>query len=847
MKYCQYCGGQINDDANFCRFCGGKVIQEQQYSPVVIEEESYTIQWKQKAEKIYTALLITSIGALICTIYESYYSLMEIFHFVRQLFPISVGGFGDSIVGYRVLKIILNLIVIAGYYNLLTGFKEFAGLQRLQSTKNYLDEIRSATVLLIVVYIVNLVFGIMFSVPFIGYVYRFAIWIVLIITYVRMKRAYKGLAESIDFSPYAQIGLKNARFAAQCQFNLLVYPLVALLVGVLFFFLILNAPGRNSISAGLGFITAMAAIMGVVCLAWTFIAFLWPLLGWYKIKEGGPNLKEIDSKSTPEVESISVAEEETTVFYKENSEDSPNPQMSPLYGMDNQPDIYKKPIETETSKFEIPSALITFIQRHWKKIAIAAGVIVLCFIGYKLIKHHNNKSSQIQIESPLLHLKVPVWNQFVVVTGSNIKVYKNPDESGPYLMVEAYTFDTDAFEGEYLWSDESVKDGMDARVETLSGGGYGCREILPVVGVEGDFYKVYRSQYGIGAVCGYIKKDECQEITPAPITHDIARQLLNRDDNSCFLIDEGEKKGLCFMFLYSEIEDSEFSMGELIDDNRLVFPQDINIATERDENYHGPMSCKKMYDESGTAFYKMLFDESSMKRINHEYWVFDAKKMTPELANEMYSTIDCSSVTTLLIYYYFPNESDYLYPIYYKVDTSIVSGSESGENNTTVLEPGNGDLPLFDLHGPVKSVRMSMEFSDDDLFEFDKNGALVNCEGESIEKCYQEISYNRDGKLKGFWVPPATYEFTYEKGKLNTITTYVRLYKFIYKYEYNSAGEVVKIIEQSREGDVDDSQMDSKPYDITIIERDSYGNWTKRRVVSHDKNEIETRVITYYD
>ena len=710
--------------------------------------------------------------------------------------------------------------------------------------------------MLIVVYIVNLVFGFMSSVPFIGYVYRIAIWIVLIITYVRMKRAYKGLTKSVEFSPYAQKGLENARFAAQCQFNLLVYPLVALLVGVLFFFLTLNAPGRNSISAGLGFITAMAVIMGVVCLAWTFIAFLWPLLGWYKIKEGGPNLNmedvaEIDSpsamQSLSEVESATAAEEETTIFYEEKSEELPNVQMSPPYSMDNQPDTYANPTETVTSKFEIPSALITFIQRHWKKIAIVAGVIVLCFIGYKLIKHHNNTSSQIQIESPLLHLKVPVWNQFVVVTGSNIKVYKNPDESGPYLMVEAYTFDTDALEGEYLWSDESVKDGMDARVETLSGGGYGCREILPVIGVEGAFYKVYRSQQGFGTVCGYIKKDECQEISPAPITPDIARQLLNKNDDSCYLIDEGEKKGLCFMFLYSEIEDSEFSMGELIDDNRLVFPQDINIATERDENYHGPMSCKKMYDESGTAFYKMLFDESSMKRINHEYWVFDAKKMTPELANEMYSTIDCSSVTTLLIYYYFPNESDYLYPIYYKVDESIVSGNENDDNNTTVLEPGNGDLPLFDLHGPVTSVRMSMEFSDDDLFEFDKNGALVTSEGEPIEKCYQEISYNRDGKLKGFWIPPATYEFTYEKGRLNTITMYVRLYKFIYKYEYNTVGEVVKIIEQSREGDVDDSQMESNPCDVTILERDSYDNWTKRRVVSNNKNEIETREITYYD
>ena len=174
-----------------------------------------------------------------------------------------------------------------------SALREFAGMQRLESTKQDLEKIRSAVILLFAVFIINLVLGVLISIPGIGAVLRIGIWIVLLIAYGRMKKSYEALSKSQDFSEQAQGGAERCRFGAQCQFNLLIYPVVTLIIIALIVFISISSAASSSsfapIGDGLTFLAAIVVVFGFVCLIWMFISFLWPLMGWYNIKEGGPN------------------------------------------------------------------------------------------------------------------------------------------------------------------------------------------------------------------------------------------------------------------------------------------------------------------------------------------------------------------------------------------------------------------------------------------------------------------------------------------------------------------------------------------------------------------------------
>ena len=139
-----------------------------------------------------------------------------------------------------------------------------------------------------------------------------------------------------------------------------------------------------------------------------------------------------------------------------------------------------------------------------------------------------------------------------------------------------------------------------------------------------------------------------------------------------------------------------------------------------------------------------------------------------------------------------------------------------------------GDLPMFDLHGTVKSTKMSTLFGmEDSTYEFDRNGRVIKCDG-------QKVTSFRD-MVGDMW------NFTKNNGKLTKIKTCgTACYEYV--FTYNTNGEIIKYVEKVNSP----FGNNTTTYSVTILERDSHGNWTKRKISGYGNTRTESRTISYY-
>lgn len=166
--------------------------------------------------------------------------------------------------------------------------------------------------------------------------------------------------------------------------------------------------------------------------------------------------------------------------------------------------------------------------------------------------------------------------------------------------------------------------------------------------------------------------------------------------------------------------------------------------------------------------------------------------------------------------------------------------------STTTAEVGKGDLPIFDLRGPVKSVKMETVFSaDGGIFLFDRKGKWTKMDGVKAEEAMSSTFFYDDHKrLAAMGMGNTSIEFTYDNhgnvAKTNEVGT---IYESTTVYTYNQEGEVTKISSRFASSG---SKAENTIYNVTILDRDSHGNWTKRKVIGGGENKTETRTITYY-
>ena len=180
---------------------------------------------------------------------------------------------------------------------------------------------------------------------------------------------------------------------------------------------------------------------------------------------------------------------------------------------------------------------------------------------------------------------------------------------------------------------------------------------------------------------------------------------------------------------------------------------------------------------------------------------------------------------------------------------SVAAAVDTVAQEKKTYEPGRGDLGVFDLRGPVKECK-----KDQLILSFNPEGQWIAENGKPIEKFYTGgVKRDKNGRIsKGMYDPSDETGHDYylnEKGLVTKIN--YRNYMDegnIVTFTYDADGYVATETDQAwGMGAVDEETgEEAKPVvtKYTILEKDSYGNWTKRK----DQNgNITTRQITYYE
>ena len=154
-------------------------------------------------------------------------------------------------------------------------------------------------------------------------------------------------------------------------------------------------------------------------------------------------------------------------------------------------------------------------------------------------------------------------------------------------------------------------------------------------------------------------------------------------------------------------------------------------------------------------------------------------------------------------------------------------------------EPGRGDLGGLDLRGPVKKV----EYKDRN-FTFNEDGQLQTENGQSLRNIFPGgVKRNKDGRLAECNADAyGSRSYTYNAQGL---PTEINEDGYGRTFTYDADGYVATMTETiAPEMGDDEGEAEVNKYSYTIVEKDSYGNWTKRK---DQKGNVETRKITYFE
>ena len=160
----------------------------------------------------------------------------------------------------------------------------------------------------------------------------------------------------------------------------------------------------------------------------------------------------------------------------------------------------------------------------------------------------------------IIQVASPPFQKFVVVTVAEEGLYKEADTNSPTLTkwVES-DCESDICEMIYQWSDQPRKSGFEPSTDIIACEGV----IFPVLGEEGEFYKVSTINHWCEIESAYIPKTSVGDIEWAPIKAD----MLETEDIGfkCRVMKDGKYKDVVFIDEYSDLEGETFHVGVLKD------------------------------------------------------------------------------------------------------------------------------------------------------------------------------------------------------------------------------------------------------------------------------------------
>ena len=253
----------------------------------------------------------------------------------------------------------------------------------------------------------------------------------------------------------------------------------------------------------------------------------------------------------------------------------------------------------------------------------------------------------------VIKVSPPPFKDFVVVTVEEEGLYKEADTNSPTLTrwIES-DCESDYCENFYQWSDQPVKPGFEPSTDIIACEG----RVFPVLGEEGDFYKVCTLDKWCDIESAYIPKASVGDIETAPIKAD----MLESEDNcfKCRVVKDGKYKDIVFIDEYSELDGETLQVGVLIDGV---------VATPVIYNFDGYMNIEQKEDiiiqEEENNFF-LRYNKSLAMATEDESNQLNLKKLSAEQIAKIVDTVTSKKPEYVECMYHFPAQG--LQSFYYK-------------------------------------------------------------------------------------------------------------------------------------------------------------------------------------
>lgn len=493
------------------------------------------------------------------------------------------------------IYIVGMVFYLIGWVTCYVGFHILDRQQLYRITASYVKTIKTSVIIVITVAVVRNLLELLVGMSIVWYIY-YALWLIEIIAltcaYFRMWLAFGALSKFPNMDDQMRGGFCNLKNGVVALLIIMALEFICWIGNVFFDFY--DGPWMNFLK--------MVAII---------VALVFFVIGWLRITKG----------------STVPASEEAMAAIPTAQEQFKNVtgQIAPLL---------------DKSK--------TFAIANKKMLGIGAGAAVVVGLLIWLITSLFSGSSVVSVGSggttPLMGMEIPEWKEFVSTNEEEGPcVYKAPDESSPHLMMAVEDVEGDAMDSFYSWSDESRRSGYNYYDSSIS-----RYQVSPIIGEDGDFYKILICQQWKETIEGYIKKSDCNVVMPTPITKDVLDKVCRENHERDAVVEDGQLKGLLLSSYLEDFDEPGFSIGELCD-GCIVF-------TQMDRDPMLTMSEENTFKvfKGDDDYYYISYGESYM-----EDGMLDPGKLNTDQITEIYNTFCPAKGKRSHVAYYFPDVYEY--------------------------------------------------------------------------------------------------------------------------------------------------------------------------------------------
>ena len=243
----------------------------------------------------------------------------------------------------------------------------------------------------------------------------------------------------------------------------------------------------------------------------------------------------------------------------------------------------------------------------------------------------------------VLKVSAPPFTKFVVVTVEEEGLYKEANKNSPTLVCWSESdCESDYCETIYQWSDQPGKEGFELNTDMLTYEG----AVYPVLGEEGDFYRVCVYNRWCEIESAYIPKASVADIETAPVNAETFKEKSEGFYFESRVVNDGKYKGVVISDQYSEIDGETMNVGVLVDGALaipLIYQIDASLNNDLKEdfvirdvegsfyiNYSDKLKATEGEDGTFRIDLNKLTDEQIVKLVD------EVTKKKPEFVEYMY-------------------------------------------------------------------------------------------------------------------------------------------------------------------------------------------------------------------